>query len=252
MTLMLPHREGAPSPAVRTDAPATRRATGARSGTRRPNGGNLDLVQLSRIALSEVPLLAVINLLVALAGAVVVGVTLSAVLLAPVVAALLLGPVWIGATAVCGRLIAGDALGIRDLGSEIRRHARTGVGLALVPATVATLLLGSVGIRAATDGQRWLAVPIAIDAVVLSVLGFGCISVFHLAVATELRGWERWFAAIAVAGRDLTASFGVAAIVVLLALSARQLGPFIALVMAGPLCLLVTATARHALHKAAR
>ena len=252
MTFVFPHREGTPSLAPRDDAPAPGRAFDSRLGTRRPNGGGLDLVRLGRIAWSEVPLLAVIDLLLALAGAVVAVATLSVVMLAPVVAALLLGPVWIGATASCDRLLTGDALGIRDLCSEIRRHARTGAGLALAPATVATLLLGSIGIHTRTDGQRWLLLPIAVDAAVLSVLAFGCIAVFPLAVATELRGRERWFAAIALAGQNLTASFGVAAIVILLALSARQIGPFIALMMAGPLCLLVTAIARRAVHDAAR
>ena len=232
--------------------PATGQTLAARSDARPPTNGDVDLVRLGRIVRSAVPVIAAIDLLLGLAGALVVAATLSVVLLAPLVAALLLGPVWLGATATCDRFLAGDQPGIRDLGAEIRRRAGTGVGLALGPAIVATLLLGTAGLHTATDGQRWLLIPIAIDAVVLTVLVFGCIAAFPLAIATDLRGRERWVAAIALAGQHLTASLGIAAIVVLLAVSVRLLGPFIALVVAGPLCLLVTATARDHMSEAAR
>lgn len=228
-----------------TSAPAfrSRAATPARSGGRRRTE-TLDLVRVGRLVWSELPLLATINLLVALAATVALATALTAVVLAPLVAALLFGPVVIAAVAACDRLLGGEAVGIRDLVREIRRRARTGVALALVPATVVTLLLGSLALPTTAADRRWVLVPIAIDAAVLIVLAFGCLTVFPLAVATELRGRARWFAAIGLAGQNLTASLGLVAIPILLALSVTVVGPFLALIAAAPFCLLTTAATR--------
>jgi hypothetical protein len=210
------------------------------------------LVRLGRIVWSELPLMAAINLLLGLGGAAVAATAVSVVLLAPLVAAFLLGPVWLGAVATCDRLLAGETPGIGDFFAEVRRRARTGIALAVVPAVVATVLLGSLALLHAADGARWMLIPIAVDVLVLAILGCGCITVFPLAVATELRGRERWIVGLALAGRRLTATLGIAAAVILLALAARYAGPFFALVALAPLCLLTTATVRSVASEAGR
>jgi hypothetical protein len=62
-----------------------------------------------------------------------------------------------------------------------------------------------------------------------------------------VRGRDCWVAALALAGRNLLATLGVAALIVLLALSARFLGPMLLLIAAGPLAVLCTATTHGAL-----
>lgn len=237
---------------TRDDRSAIARGSRSESDRRSPPPDRFDAARLARLVWSELPLLAVVDLLAGLAAAVVAVTALSVAPLAPVVAAVLLGPVWIGAVACCDRLVAGDPCGIRDLLREIRCRARTGIALAIVPAAAAALLLGSIRILTVRDGQRWMLAPIAVDATVLIVLACGCLTVFPLAVATELRGRERWFAAIGLAGQNLTASLGIVALAILLLLSVRFIGPFLAFSMVGPFCLLITATARAAITTSSR
>lgn len=200
---------------------------------------------------SELPLMMVISLLVTLASAVIAVLVVTVAVAAPLVSAVLIGPLWLGAVAICAHMLAGDAVGIRDLGAAIRHHARTGIELAMLPAIVATLLIGSVGILTANDDQRWLLLPIAVDAIALVVLVLGCITVFPLAAMTDLRGRARWLAALALAGRNLAAILGIAALVILLALSIRSVGPILILIAGGPLALLCAATTRRATDGAA-
>lgn len=215
-----------------------------RSQPRCPSPAAVDLVAVGRLIGQELPLLATIGLLLALVGSVVAAVSLAAPLLAPVVAALGFGPVWLGATAGCDRLLGGEPVEQRDLGRLIGRHAQTGIGLALLPATVATLLLGSLAILAARPEQRWMLLPIAVDVAALAVLAGGGIAVFPLAATTRLRGRRRWAVALALAGRAPMATAGIAAIAILIALSARHVAPFFGPIMAAPLCLLATAVTR--------
>jgi hypothetical protein len=107
---------------------------------------------------------------------------------------------------------------------------------------VATVLVGSVGIVSGAGGERWMLIPIAVDAIVLIVVAFGCVAAFPLAVATDLRGRDCWLVAFALAGRHLVASTGILALAILFALSLRIAGPFFALAGAGPYCLFLTAT----------
>jgi len=205
---------------------------------------DLDLILLGRLIWSELPLMAVINLMVVLSGTLVLATAIAFAPIAPLVGAILLGPVWVGATVGCSRLLAGDASGIGDLCRDIRQHALTGIRLALVPAVVVAVLMGSLAVESASDGQDWLLLPIAVDVMVLILLLFGSITAFTLAVATELHGRERWLAALVLAGRNLTVCLGIGALVVLLLLSVTIAGPFLALIAAGPLCLMTTAATR--------
>jgi len=216
------------------------------------SAGPLDIELIGRLIRSELPVMMVINLLVTLAVALIAMTVVSMAVVAPTVAALLLGPVWIGAIAVSERMLAGEAVGMRDVLLAIWRHARTGIGLAAVPAIVATLLAGSIGILAAHEEQRWLLAPIAADATVLSVLLLGCITAFPLAVMREARGMTRWIAALTLAGRQLVTVMGIAAVLVLLALSVQLIGPWLAMVAAGPLALLCAAVTRVGLAQAGR
>ncbi len=213
-----------------------------------PAADALDLPLVGRLVWTELPVLAVIDLLITLGVAVVAVVAVTVAALAPLVAAVLIGPVWLGGTAICNRILGGDAVGPRDVFIEVGRRAATGTRIALLPGVVATLLIGSLTIRSSGAASRsWMTLPIALDALILVVVVFGSLTVFPLAVLTSLSGRARWLAALALAGRHLTVSAGLLAIVVLLIVSMKLVGPFLVLVAAGPFCLLVTATVRSVL-----
>lgn len=205
----------------------------------------LDLPAIGRLVWSELPILAVIDLLFTLGVAVVAVVAMTVAALAPVVAAVLIGPVWLGGTAICNRTLDGDGVALRDVPVEVGRRAVTGMRIALVPGVVATLLIGSVTIQAAGGGSRtWMMLPIAVDSLVLTVVAFGCLMAFPLAVLSDLSGVGRWRTALVLAGRYPLMSAGLLAFGVLLLVSIRLVGPVVLLAAAGPFCLLVTATAR--------
>lgn len=239
------------------DITSVKSAPGTASSRARPTAyrpqttdHGIDLAQFGHIVWAELPLLMAVNLLMTLAGTVVMGAALAVAALAPIVAAVLMAPIWIGAIAVSCRILGGEAAGVRDLASLIHRHARTGIALAMLPAVVAALLIASAGILDANRDERWLMLPIAVDALVLVVLSLGAILAFPLSFMTGLRGRDCWVAALALAGRNLVATLGIAALIVLLALSARYLGPMLMLVAAGPLAALCSAVTRGALPQA--
>jgi hypothetical protein len=209
--------------------------------------GDVDLVRIGRLIWSELPLLVGINLAMTLAGTVVAVTLVTIAPLGPIVAALLLGPIWLGSTAICLRLDNRESPGWRDLIREIIARAGTGIRLALVPAVVASMLIGSIALMTADDGRRWMLAPIAADALVLIILLFGCLTVFPLAIVGDLGGRDRWLLSISLAGRHLVVSVGIVALAVLIALSLRVVGPFLAIILAGPYCLLVSVTARQTL-----
>lgn len=209
---------------------------------KRDDRQTVDLIALGRLIWSELPLFALMGLLLTVAMTIVSVLALTLALVAPIAAALLIGPIWLAGTSVSLRLLAGADPGMRGYVSELRHRALDGAVLALPLAIVTTLLLGTVAIVNAASGRTWLLLPIGVDAIVLILLIFGALTVFPLAVATELRGRKRWLIGIALAGRFPIASIGLLAAALLLALSIRFVGPFLALAAAGPYCLLVTAT----------
>lgn len=212
--------------------------------SRRDPTDELDLLALARTVRDEVPLMMAISLATTLACAATAIVALTVAPIAPFVAALTLGPVWIGAVAASIDAVDGNPTGLRGLLSAVRRHARTGIALTSVPAVVASALLGSLAISNARPDQRWLLAPIALDAILLAVVALGCVTIFPLALVSRLRGRDRWLAALALAGRDLTTTLGIVALIVLMALSTRLVGPSPALLLAGPLAMLSTLTVR--------
>ncbi len=207
---------------------------------------DLDLREIGRAAWRELPLMLTISLLVTLACGATASVAMVVAPLAPLAAALTLGPVWMAAVALAAALLDGQAVGIRDLATAIGRWGATGIAISLVPATLATLLIGSVGVLSANPDQRWLLAPIALDGTALVVAALACFAVFPLAVAADQTQRDRWLAACALAGLDLRTTLGVTAVPVLMALSTRVVGPFVALLLPGPLALLCTAATRHA------
>lgn len=214
-----------------------------RSETRRLDGGP-DLVLLGRLIWTELPMLAAINLGFCLGASIVLMIAMAIPPLAPLAAAVLLGPLWAGAIASALRIADGDAGGIAVLMADTCRHARTGLRLALPPAFVATVLLGTASLFAAAGRPAWMFAPIALDLVVVSVLALGSIWVVPIGVSAPFRGRRRWIEAFATGGRHPAATLGIAAIGVLATLSAVRIGPFGALILPGPICLLIAATYR--------
>jgi uncharacterized membrane protein YesL len=216
---------------------------GAREGASAVDNG-VDLVKLARTIWSEMPLLMAANLLLTFGISISLLIGLSIPPLGPILAAVLIGPVWLGTVAACDGILGNQGPGWRDLLKGIRHHARTAIGISLVPAAVGTILILSLDLVGRHHDQRWLWFPIGADAVVLTVLMLGAFTIFPLAVSSTSSGRERWIEALGFAGKHLTATLGMASLLVLLALSIRYTGPFFALVMSAPIAMLSTAVVR--------
>lgn len=213
----------------------------------------IDLRYVGLVLWRELPLVLTLGLLATLAGGLTAIVAVAFSPLAPLAAAVTIGPIWMAMVAVAADLLDGRAVNVRQLAATLRRWAPTGIATAMVPAAVATLLLGSLGVLSAHPEQRWLLAPVALDATVLAVLALGAFGVFPLALVDRRSTRRRWITALGLAGRDLVTTLGLAALVVLLALSTQLVGPLVVALMAGPLAVLSTATTRHAVtHVAAR
>jgi hypothetical protein len=219
-----------------------------RSRSRADRSG-VDLVQLGKAIWAEMPLMMAANLLltIVLSVSVVIGLTIPP--LGPILAAVAVAPVWLGTVAICDLVLNGDGPGFVDLLRQIRLRARTAITISVAPAVVAVILVLSLGLLGEHSDQQWLWGPIAIDAVVLSVLMLGTFTIFPLALWSTLTGRARWVEALALAGKHLVATLGMAALVVLLGISIRFTGPFLALIMSAPIAMLSTATVRNHLNR---
>jgi hypothetical protein len=214
-------------------------------GRTRNDPEGVDLLALGKAIWDEIPLLMAANLLLTITISITIVIGLVIPPLGPILAALLVAPVWLGTIAICDLVLSGDAPGFRNLLGQIRRRALTAVSINVAPAVVALILVLSLGMLSAHDDQRWLWVPITIDALVLTVLMLGTFTIFPLALSTSLKGRARWIEALALAGKHITATLGLASLLVLLAISIRYAGPFFALIMSAPIAMLSTATVRN-------
>ena len=234
----------------RTALPRARRSDRppARPPDRPAEGGSsahLDLLAVARLIWSELPTLALLDLLFTVAAALVAAVALVAVPLAPLAAAVQLGPLYLAGTRIGARALSGESVGPQALFRELPGNWRTGAGIALLPAGVLAVLIGSVILLGSGQaGSGWVLVPVLVDAVVLLVVAAGCVVVFPLAAMTSLGYRERWLVAVALAGRHLVSCLGLIAIVILLAVSVRLVGPVLLFVAIGPFCLLNAAAVR--------
>jgi hypothetical protein len=208
----------------------------------------LNLAQIARLIWAEFPLMMAMNLLVTLAVSITGLFFVALIPLGPLTAALLLGPTWLGLTATCHEILEGDTPGWLELIHSVRASARRGIRLAFLPAAVATVLVLTIGLHTANQDQAWLIAPIALQAFVLTILAIGLVPLYPLAILRAGSDRDLWVSALALAGRNLIPVLGIIALLVLLALSIRMVGPLLALLFAGPIALLSTAMVRAALH----
>jgi hypothetical protein len=117
-------------------------------------------------------------------------------LLAPLVGAITLGPLWAGVVAVADRMVRGEAVSLRIFVGNVRRHARSGIAVSLVPAVVVTAILGTLAILATRTEQLWLFVPLLVDSSVLILVLLAGLAVFSLGTTGGLRGWTLWRASL--------------------------------------------------------
>jgi hypothetical protein len=160
------------------------------------------------------------------------------------------GPVWAGIVAAADRLLDGNAVSVRGLLGLVRNQARAGLAIAVVPAVVGGILLGSLQLLDQTPDARWLAVPLLLDAGVALVVATSLVSIFTLAASRALAGIDLWLASAQVTiGRPVTVA-GTVTLFGIVAWLALMVGP-VALVLVGPLAVLGAAVTRDALPDAA-
>jgi hypothetical protein len=165
--------------------------------------------------------------LVLLAGAVPAAALLfgGGSLLAPLVAALTLGPLWAGVVASADGMVRDEAIGVRAFANNVRRFARRGVAVSLLPAAVVTAIVGTLGLLEASPGSRWLFVPLFVDGSVATLLVVAGFSAFSLATTGGLGGWHLWRTSLAVAAAGPMATVGTLALLVLLGFLCGWAGP---------------------------
>jgi hypothetical protein len=139
-------------------------------------------------------------------------------LLAPWIAALTLGPACAATSAIANSLVRGETATWRDLLIAGKRHWRAAVGVSLVPALVATLLLGTWSILAAHPRMTWLYMSFFVDGCIATLVLLASPSAFSLSVVRGLRGLRLWKIALAVTMLRPLRMLGVLALFLLLVL----------------------------------
>lgn len=162
-------------------------------------------------------------------------------LLAPLVAALTLGPLWAGVVASADGMVRDEAVGVRAFANNVRRFARRGVAVSLLPSAVATAMVGTLGLLEASPGSRWLFVPLFVDGSVATLLVVAGFSAFSLATTGGLGGRTLWRTSLAVAAAGPMATVGTLALIVLLALLCGWAGPGILPFLPAPFAVYLSA-----------
>lgn len=210
-----------------------------------PNDDRL-LLDVAAAIRANLPLLLVLDtalLLVAVPALIVVAG--GAPLVAPPLAALTLGPFWAATIATTDRLwLDGDASAVTFLRS-LRRYAVRGVAVALVPAGIAILLLGTLRILADQPHARWLLLPLCADGSVAVLTLLASFAAFSLATTGGLRGRTLWLAALATVARQPMTAFGGVAIIALGLVAVTVIGPLVPALLVAPFALFLSATTWH-------
>ncbi|KYH43221.1 hypothetical protein [Branchiibius sp. NY16-3462-2] len=115
--------------------------------------------------------------------------------------ALLAGPPITGLAQVCHDIVIEDDATIRGWARATRRTARTGIGLLLVPAIPAALLMVAVVVHERTGSALWLA-PMAASASATVLAVFTLLAALPATVARpDLRGVALWATALHLVAR---------------------------------------------------
>lgn len=139
----------------------------------------------------------VLTLAIALTAILGGGLTPWSLLLSP----LLVGPPLTGLAGVCHDIVVEDDATIRKWARATRRTARLGIGLLVIPAIPAVLLMVAVVVHERTASPVWLA-PMAVSASATLLALFTLPAAVPAAVARpELRGVALWATALHLVGR---------------------------------------------------
>lgn len=200
-------------------------------------------LRVARLTWENLPLLLCADLLLCVA---LIPVALSWImglqLLAPWIAALTLGPAWAATCAVANRLVCGETATWRDLLGAGKRHWRAAVGVSLVPALVATLLLGTWSILATNPRVAWLYAPFFVDGCLATLVVLASLSAFSLSVTRGLRGLTLWKVSLAMTTLRPVRTLGILACFLLLALVLFVLNAGLLPLLCAPLAVCLAAS----------
>jgi hypothetical protein len=198
---------------------------------------------IGRTIWENTPILIVIDLAIAIAALPALLVAgFGGLIVAPLLAALL-GPVGIATLATANALLDGEAVGIARFAGLIRRSASPGIRLALIPGGIASPLIGTLTL-AGNEQRRWMLAPAIVDGLVLSgllIAGVGAAWLVSRGAVVDRSLLRR---GALIAGSAPQAIGALVAVAVLIALSVQVIGPLMAIVLAAPFGVFVSATMR--------
>jgi hypothetical protein len=190
------------------------------------------------------PILLVIDLALAIAALPVVFVAgFGGLIVAPLLLAVTVGPVGLAALAAANALLDGEAVSIGRFAGFVRGSVAPGSRLAMIPGGIASLLIGTLTL-AGDEHRRWMLAPVIVDGLVLSGLLISGIGAAWLAAQGAAVDRNLLRRGALIAGSAPQAIGAVVAAAVLIAISVQVIGPLIAIVLAAPFSVFVSATMR--------
>ncbi|MDQ3613569.1 MAG: hypothetical protein M3412_04490 [Chloroflexota bacterium] len=203
---------------------------------------SLDLSEIGRRIWDNLPLLLFIGLVLAASVLPVLLVASAGLaIVAFPVAVLTCGPVWAGIVAAADRLNLDAPVSVKAFFRLVCQHAVAGILVTLVPALLATALLGTISLWATNPESRWLLLPLLLDcSLAILVLASG-VAVYSLATTSGLRGWNLWRASLAVAVASPLATVGSLTLFALSGLLLSHLAPLLLPVILAPFAVLSSA-----------
>ena len=202
-------------------------------------------VTLARTIWDNVPLLLVIDAALAMAAfPVLLAAGFGAVYFAPLLAALLLGPIWLAAMHVAGKLLDGDGVSIGAFFRAIREYGTAGIHVAIVPGVLMSVMLATLDLFGRNEGQNWMLLPVAVD----GMLAMTAIVLFFpaslLTVSNGLSGRNLWRQAAFLAGVSPMATLGMIAGLATVWIVTQFVGPLAIVLLAAPVSLFTVAVFR--------
>lgn len=204
------------------------------------------IIQVGRMLWDNVPASCIASVLVLIvaAPALMVAVGISWVLGWPLLV-LGTGSIWAGIVAANARLLDGDACPLPAMLGLIRLHGSTGFRIAIVPAVVGTILLGSLHLMNQNPDAGWIVIPMFLDIGVAIVVGTSLVTIYTVGIERHATGADLWLASAIVTIIRPVPVLGTLTLFGLVAWVTAMVGP-IALIAVSPLAMLCVAVTREA------
>jgi hypothetical protein len=164
-------------------------------------------------------------------------------LLAPMLLAVFAGPPGIATLAAANAMLDGEVVNVGRFAGLVRTSARSGITLAVLPGAVASLLIGTLTL-AGDERHRWMLAPAVVDGLVLSGLLIVGVGAAWLASRDATVNQALFRRGAILAGSAPQAIGGIIAVAVLIGLSVQVIGPLMAIVLAAPFGVFISATMR--------